>query len=66
MAFLTKDQQRELFAGCVPLSPRKVQLPDGRVLDSVRFNVLFGGFVFPLDDENREITRSANTALRRL
>lgn len=41
------------------LEKMRVVMPDGRMLNKARFDVLFGGYTFTLDRYNERTTRSA-------
>lgn len=41
------------------LEKMRVVMPDGRLLDRARFDVLFGGYTYVLDITNERTTRSA-------
>lgn len=62
--YLTLRQQRDMFEGMVIVSPNCVKLPDGRILNRERFNVLYGGYTFQ-SIGGRQVMR-AMTALRNL
>jgi len=50
----------EIFAGCVFDSKgMKINVPGFGWLDRKRFDVVFGGRVFILTDDNEKVTRSA-------
>ena len=50
----------EVFAGLTFDSAKmRVALPDGRLVNKARFDVLFAGNAFALDAQNERTTRSA-------
>ncbi len=58
--FLSPDDQEQLFAGCVYIrNENKVLVPGGKLLDSARFNVVFGGYKFVLGSDNAKMTSKA-------
>lgn len=58
--FLGIDQQLERFAGCVYVRDRhQVFIPDGDMLGNGQFRATFGGYTYPLDAENKKVTRNA-------
>ena len=58
--FMGFDGQIDHFAGCVYVrSENKIFTPDGDLLDSSRFDAVFGGFDFVMDSEGRKMVDSA-------
>lgn len=58
--YLAANLQIEKFAGCVYVTDlHSVLTPSGSILDSGRFNVVYGGFVYPLDERGDKTTRKA-------
>jgi hypothetical protein len=53
--------QLEYFAGCVyVVADNKVWIPEtGDMLDAARFNVVYGGYLFPVDGQNEKTTDNA-------
>lgn len=66
MSFLTIEKQVEFFAGVSIVGLSKACLPDGKVLDRKRFNVMYGGHTFARDETNQYFTYSAFVALTNL
>ena len=51
--FLTIEQQKDLFNGCIYVTDEhKVLIPGGRLLSPERFTTVYGGFSFPMDNKN--------------
>lgn len=65
--YLAAGDQLEFFAGCVyVVSLHKVFVPaTGDLLDKARFDVVYGGHVFPIDNQNEKVTDSAFDAFTR-
>jgi hypothetical protein len=65
--YLGIDDQLSYFSGCVYITEsHKVWIPsNGTMLDKARFDVIYGGYIFALDAENRKTTDSAFDALTR-
>lgn len=60
------DKQISHFAGCVYVrSDNKVFTPDGDLLDSARFDAVYGGYLFVLDALGEKTTDSAWAAFTR-
>lgn len=59
--YLGIDDQLSYFQSCVYIvESNKVWIPStGSMLDKARFDVVYGGYVFALDAENRKTTTSA-------
>lgn len=58
--FLSPSQQKEHFAGCVYVrNLHKIFVPDGDMVSPDQFKVIYGGFVFGLDDTNSKSTTDA-------
>jgi hypothetical protein len=58
--FLTAEAQRDLFKGCVYVRDRhRVLVPGGHLMKPEQFRVMYGGYVFPMDDVNQRTTRNA-------
>ena len=58
--FVSANVLAVIFEGLrFDLAKMKVVLPDGRMLNKARFDVLFGGYTFTLDRHNERTTRSA-------
>jgi len=58
--FLSPAEQRDFFAGCVYVrDEHKIMLPTGVLVDSSRFNVLYGGRTFVMDNRNARTSRKA-------
>ena len=60
------DGQLSHFAGCVYVrSDNKIFTPDGDLLDSARFDAVYGGYLFVLDAMGEKTTDSAWAAFTR-
>lgn len=58
--FVTVEEQRNLFRGCVyVLDQHRVLVPGGRLLKPDQFKAWFGGYTFQMDDQNAKVTRNA-------
>ena len=58
--FVGASHLAEVFAGLsFDLEKMRVVLPDGRLLNKARFDVLYGGYSYALDVNNERTTRSA-------
>ena len=58
--FLSVHQIPVIFDGLAfNLAKMRVVMPDGRLLDRARFDVLFGGYTYAMDINNERTTRSA-------
>lgn len=58
--FLMPQDQRVVFEGCVYVAARnQVLVPGGELVDSSRFNVLYGGYTFAMDARNERTSRKA-------
>jgi hypothetical protein len=58
--FVSAENLAIVFAGLSFNLPKmRVVLPDGSLLDKARFNVLYGGCTYVLDQHNARITRNA-------
>ena len=58
--FLTSDDQVQFFAGCVyVIDANKIMIPNGDLVDSSRFNALYGGHTFVMDRNNQRTVRKA-------
>lgn len=58
--FLPIEEQLNTFRGCTYIADaHKVLVPGGALLNPDRFRVMFGGYTFPLDQENRNKTRDS-------
>lgn len=58
--FLMPPDQRIVFEGCVYVAMRnQVLVPGGELVDSSRFNVLYGGYCFAMDARNERTSRKA-------
>lgn len=58
--FLSIEQQRELFIGCVYVcDAHRVLVPGGLMLQEKQFRVMFGGYSFPMDNANERTSRDA-------
>lgn len=65
--FLGVTDQLQFFAGCVyVVDENKVWVPrTGDRLDKARFDVVYGGHAFPIDNENEKVVDSAYDAFTR-
>lgn len=61
---LTLEVQREFFKGVRYDSERNVAIVGERVMDSARFNAMYGGYAFALDPYCIELTYRPWTALK--
>lgn len=60
LQFLHRDQQIELFAGCVYVQDlHQVFTPSGSFLKPEQFNATYGGYTFAMDDSGKRETRKA-------
>lgn len=60
ITFVGASHLAEVFAGLsFDLEKMRVVLPDGRLLNKARFDVLYGGYSYALDVNNERTTRSA-------
>lgn len=58
--FLTIEQQRDIFTGCVYVADEhKALIPGGYLLNPERFRVMFGGYSLPMDNKNERVSRNA-------
>lgn len=58
--YMPVHEQLRHFAGCVyVLADNKVYVPEGKLLNRSRFNVIYGGFMFFLNRNGRATTASA-------
>lgn len=58
--FLSPDDQLKFFAGCVYVTDAdKIMIPGGDLINSSRFNALFGGHTFIMDRGNQRTVRKA-------
>lgn len=58
--FMGASQLVDHFKGCVYVAENhKILTPNGQMLNSERFNSMFGGYVFTLDDTNEKTTKKA-------
>lgn len=58
--FLTFEEQKALFTGCVYVRDlHRVLIPGGELLRPDQFKAEYGGYVFPLDSANQKTTRNA-------
>lgn len=59
-SFITTGHLPELFEGAkLNVTKMRAVLPNGVELDEKRFNVVFGGYVFALDNASEKTTRRA-------
>jgi len=60
LQFLHRDQQIELFTGCVYIADlHKIFTPSGSFYKSEQFNAIYGGYTFAMDDSGKKETRKA-------
>jgi len=60
LQFLHRDQQIELFTGCVYVADlHKIFTPSGAFYKSEQFNAIYGGYTFAMDDSGKKETRKA-------
>lgn len=60
LQYLHRDQQVELFNGCVYVQDQhKIFTPDGSFLKSEQFNATYGGYNFAMDESGKKETRKA-------
>lgn len=58
--FLGPSQQIDHFKGCTYVrSAHRVFIPNGDMLKPDQFNVVYGGFVFQIDDSGKKTTKKA-------
>ena len=63
LQFLTPEQQREYFRGCVYISDRhQVLTADGLFLNPAQFKSMYGGRIFAMDSDNADSTKNAYEA----
>jgi hypothetical protein len=65
--FLPPAEQRAFFEGCVyVIDAHKVWIPStGDMLDKARFDIVYGGHIFVVDNQNEKTTDSAFDAFTR-
>lgn len=62
--FLDINAQLSLFAGCVYVTDRhRVLVPGGKLLTPQQFRVIYGGYIYQLDNSNERTTRDPFEAL---
>lgn len=60
LQFLHRDQQIELFTGCVYVQDmHQIFTPTGSFLKPEQFNATYGGYTFAMDDSGKRETRKA-------
>lgn len=58
--FLSCDQQRVIFTGCVYVTDaHRILIPGGALLKPEQFKVMYGGYTFAMDTVNEKTTRDA-------
>lgn len=58
--WLNVDEQKVFFAGCVYISGMdRALIPGGRIVNSSKFKVIYGGHTFVMDRENRKLSTDA-------
>ena len=58
--YVSAEMQLDFFAGCVYVSDiHKVVTPRGQKLNPDRFNAIYGGYVFQIDDTGKKTTNKA-------
>lgn len=58
--FLTPEQQREVFKGCVyVLDQHRVLIPGGRLVRPEQFRAMYGGYTFIMDARNERTSKDA-------
>lgn len=58
--FVGRNELAPFFAGCIYVQDRNdMLLPNGDLIDQARFNAIYGGYTFSLDNDNDRTTRSA-------
>lgn len=58
--FVSANLLAVIFEGLrFDLAKMRIVLPDGRMLNKARFDVMFGGYIYSLDQYNERTTRSA-------
>lgn len=64
--FVGGSQLLDHFKGCVYVADsHRVLTPNGQMLKSEQFDVMYGGYAFALDDSNEKTTKSAFEAFTR-
>lgn len=60
LQFLGAELQREHFAGCCYVAKDdRIYTPHGEAYKRAAFDVMYGGFVFQMDDQHKKTTKSA-------
>lgn len=60
LQFLGVELQAEHFAGCCYVArDDRIYTPNGEAYKRAAFDVMYGGFVFQMDDQNKKTTKSA-------